>query len=517
MFDKPDNQYDVIVVGAGPSGLTTATALARAGASVLVLEKHSGLSVFPKATGLRPRTMEMFRSWGLDASIVARSQPTRLSMSVSPILAVSGNEVSLGLPTEDEIRAVSPSQIAVCPQDRVEQILLTHLLERGGEVRFSAQLTDVLADDSGVRVVVNAAGGQQVLYARYLVGADGAHSRVRDEAGIVNENLGSEGDHLGVLFRGDLSSVVPAVPHALHLVVAPGLEGMFVPTGEPNRWIYDIEWHPDAGDAHLNGANELMAERIRAAAGLPRLEIEIIGMFPWDFGASVARRQRSGRVFLVGDAAHRTTPRGATGMNTGIADGHNLGWKLAWVVRGWAGESLLDTYEPERAPVGRANAQASLQTATGAPTTSALAHDFGVDYASGAVIGSGALAGRRAPHAWVTVEDRAVSSLDLFDGRFTVLTGASGDGWREVCTELAMTGMPIAALGVGREIGDSTGALASALGLRSDGCVLVRPDGYVAWSADNGAAPGDLRLAVLALTGRTDAEPASDPVAAMVC
>ncbi len=236
---------------------------------------------------------------------------------------------------------------------------------------------------------------------------------------------------------------------------------------------------------------EAMADRIRAAAGLPGLEPEIIGMFPWDFGASVALSQRVGRVFLVGDAAHRTTPRGATGMNTGIADGHNLGWKLAWVVRGWAGEALLDTYEPERAPVGRANAQSSLQTSIGAPASSAMAHDFGVVYASRAVIGSGRLAGRRAPHAWVHVDGREVSSLDLFDGRFTVLAGVAGERWREVCTELALAGVPIASLRLGHEIHDPTGALADAFGLHPHGCVLVRPDGYVAWSsADGGVAPG---------------------------
>jgi hypothetical protein len=282
---------------------------------------------------------------------------------------------------------------------------------------------------------------------------------------------------------------------------------MFVPTGEPNRWIYDIEWDPETGQDQHDGRNEPMAARIRAAAGLPGLEIEIIGTFPWDFGASVALRQRVGRVFLVGDAAHRTTPRGATGMNTGIADGHNLGWKLAWVVRGWAGEALLDTYEPERAPVGRANARASLQTAIGSPSGSAMEHDFGVVYASRAVIGSGGLAGRRAPHAWVTVDSSEVSSLDLFDGRLTVLTGASCDGWREVCTELALAGVPIAALRIGHEVDDPTGALAAAFGLDRRGCILVRPDGQVAWSsADSGAAPPDLRRAVLAVTGRTDVE-----------
>ena len=508
------NQYDVIVVGAGPTGLTTATALARAGVSVLVLERHPGLSVFPKATGLRPRTMEILRSWGLEGTVLAHSQPTRLSMRVSPTLAAPGVEVPLGLPTDGELSAVSPSHIAVCPQDRLEAILLDHLLETGGEVWFAAELVDTHDDDRGVRVAVDCVGGRRDVRARYLVAADGAHSRVRDRLGIVTEDLGSEGEHLGVLFLADLSAVIPETPHALHMVVAPGLQGMFVPTGVKDRWIYDMERGASPGHA-LDDRPGAIADRIRAAAGLPDLDLEIIGMFPWDFGASVAERQRVGRVFLAGDAAHRTTPRGATGMNTGIADGHNLGWKLAWVVRGWAGESLLDSYEPERAPVGRSNALSSLQTATAARSTTPMAQDFDVVYASGAVLGSGGLTGRRAPHAWVAVSGRKVSTLDLFDGRFTLLAGAPRPEWRAVCTELTLAGVPIAMLSPGHEIEDPTGALATAYGLQGGGCVLVRPDGHVAWSSPGaGATAAELRAATLGATGRASAQDPRSPATA---
>ena len=144
----------------------------------------------------------------------------------------------------------------------------------------------------------------------------------------------------------------------------PTVEGIFVPVGT-GRWVYDMELESDVPEAAAWWTPERLAERIRSAAGVPDLALNIQGTFRWDFSAAVASRYRSGRAFLVGDAAHGTTPRGATGMNTGIADGHNLGWKLAWVARGWAHEALLDSYQDERGPVGRRNAARSMETGIG--------------------------------------------------------------------------------------------------------------------------------------------------------
>ena len=264
------------------------------------------------------------------------------------------------------------------------------------------------------------------------------------------------------------------VPFVLTATVAPGVEGMFVTTGRAGRWFYDMEWHPETGETLAEWPNERLAGRIRAASGLSGLEPEVLGVFTYDFSAAVAQRQRSGPVFLVGDAAHRTTPRGATGMNTGIADGHNLGWKLAWVARGWADESLLDSYEPERAPVGRANAAASLESRQGSDFEQALAQDFGVRYASGAVLDGHVLAGRRAPHAWVSVDGRSVSTLDLFGDRMTVLTGPAAEPGSALPHTTVLT--------LGRDFLDPDGGFAAAYALGADEAVLVRPDGYVAWA-----------------------------------
>jgi hypothetical protein len=163
---------------------------------------------------------------------------------------------------------------------------------------------------------------------------------------------------------------------------------------------------------------------------------------------------------------------------------------------------LLDSYEAERAGVGRANAQTSLQTGLGAPPSHSLAQDFGVVYESAATLGPGPLVGHRAPHAWITVNGRTASSLDLFDGRLTVLTGPSGAGWRTPAAELGLAGIPVAVLSLGQELADPTGELAARFGLGNDGCVLVRPDGYVGWMSGTDRTPDELTSAILAVTGR---------------
>jgi putative polyketide hydroxylase len=483
---------DVLVVGAGPSGLTTAISAARHGASVLLVERHEHLSQFPKATGVRPRVMEILRSWGLEEAVRSASQPARLSMLITPMLAVPGTEISIGLPQEADVAAVSPSGLAVCPQDRLEAILLAHLRDQRlgfeADVWFGHELCGFEAGSggNGVRAVVQGPAGMRTVTARFLVGADGARSRVRADAGIALDQLGSEGSHLSALFRADLSGLVAEPPHALTMTVAPGLEGMLVATGERNRWIYDLESHPDLGETPADWSEERLVERLRAVTGRADLRPEILGLFPWDFGASVAAEQRRGPVFLVGDAAHRTTPRGATGMNTGIADGHNLGWKLAWVARGLAGPTLLDSYEQERGPVGRANAEASLVSRMGQPTATSLDQDFGVVYASDGILDTGPLSGRRAPHAWVDVAGRQRSTLDLFDGRLTVISGPSGEQVLRTCRELEASGVPISAYRIGVDILDSDGRLDEIYGLGRDGWVVVRPDGYVAASQPPG-------------------------------
>jgi putative polyketide hydroxylase len=488
---NPDLDVDVLVVGAGPSGLTVSAALARAGIRTLTVDRHPGTSIFPKATGVRLRTMEILRSWGLENLLPEPDSEVRLVMSVSPTLAAPQlDEVPLGVPEDGRTSDLSPSRFAFCAQDRLEPILLNHVRERGGEVRFGTELASLTVDDRGAtaRLRPMPAGPSYAVRARYVVGADGGGSTVRTAAGIGWSSLGSEGHHLSVLFHGDLSPVIGDRSYALYATVAPEAEGMFVATGEPDRWIFDVEWQPEGGDSLADWTPERVRDAIRRSSGLPGLEPRLDGLFPWEFGAAVADTQRSGPVFLVGDAAHRTTPRRATGMNTGIADAHNLGWKLAWVVHGWAGPALLDSYDAERRPLGVANARRSLEPAAGdTEARDILADDLGVTYDSAVIDApgaeppvSGARPGARAPHAWVERDGEVVSMVDLFDGRLTVVTGRGGAAWRTAAAELAVGGLPIQVVELGGDVDDHDGTARTRYRVTGSSAVLVRPDGHVA-------------------------------------
>ncbi|MGH3774964.1 MAG: FAD-dependent monooxygenase [Pseudonocardiaceae bacterium] len=501
---------DVLVVGAGPAGLTAATTLARHGIDALLVERHDGTSPFPKATGVSTRTMELLRTWGLEQRVRAGAMRVRPGLAVSDTLTGAQREgMEFGYPTDAQALAVSPTTPCYCPQDHLEPALLAHLRAQGGRVRFSTEVTCCSTDSTGVRAELRDRRSGQVerVRARYLIGADGPRSSVRAGLGIEADDLGTIGEFVAVTFRADLTRRLPHRPSVLNAVEVAGAEGLFVPTSTDDRWVFAREWHPARGESIADWTPQRCTELIRVGTGLPDLRPEILAVMPFVMGGHVATAFRAGRAFLVGDAAHRTTPVGGIGMNTAIHGAHNLGWKLAWVLHGWAGEALLDSYQAERRPIGTSNVLRSLNRGCGL-TGDGLVWDIGVGYTS-AVVETGT--GERAPHAWVRHRGSRVSTLDLFDGHLTVLTGPRDGPWRRAVAELAADGLPIVALSAGHDLHDEDGAFARRYRLGDAGAVLVRPDGYLAWRrpGPGGDARMALRSAVRLALGRAAEAPAT--------
>ena len=236
--------------------------------------------------------------------------------------------------------------------------------------------------------------------------------------------------------------------YGIYSVEHPEGAGVFLPAGRGDRWGYGL-W-VDARDLGTWTA-ERFVERIRVAAGIADLDVSIERTGAFSFAAQLADRFRAGNVFLAGDAAHRVTPRGGTGMNTAIRGGHDLGWKLGWVLRGWAGPELLDTHEAERRPIAAHNVARS---ADPDGSTRETADELHVDL------------GGRIPHVWVSTAQGRVSTLDLLGPGLTLFTGPDSTP----SAARAGGGPPV----VVRRL-DAVSA--RAIGIGGRGALLVRPDG----------------------------------------
>ena len=496
------HETPVLIIGAGPAGLATAAGLARNGVGSLVIERHPTTSIFPKASGISTRTMEILRSWGLEDEVRAASLSALPMMSVRATLAGAGQAVApLGFPTDEQALAVSPTRPAIAPQDRVEPILLDFVRSQPGtEVRFRTELVAIEQDADGVTAAIRdlAQDRLETVRARYLVGADGTKSTVRSLLGIAAHGPDDLGTYLTMLFRADLWPTLGDERFGLYQLNGP-MPGVFVPTGPDDRWVLGLPFDPRTDDPAGFDA-ERCIELIRRAAGLPGLDVELLASMPITFMAQAAERARERNVFLIGDAAHRMPPMGGRGLNTAVADAFGLSWKLAWAVRGWAGEALLETHEAERGPVGRFNLALAAPN-NPAATPDGLREDLGYVYRSAAIHAEDnldptpshlypttATPGARLPHASLAGPHGTISTLDLVGPRLTLLTGPQGGRWLAAAEACSLDSpIPLAAHAIGIELDSRDGDFCERFGLGADGAVLVRPDGHIAWRREAGS------------------------------
>ncbi|MBX3284070.1 MAG: FAD-dependent monooxygenase [Actinobacteria bacterium] len=564
---------DVLVVGAGPAGLTASALLARAGVPALTVTKYDTANS-PRAHITNQRTVEVFRDLGIEDRVMARALPHHLMGKQVFATAFAGRELSrmmtwgTGHDRIGEYRAASPTEMCNAPQHVLEPILLDRARELGADVRLHHEVVAIRQDDEAVtaRVRRRNTGEHLEVVARYAIGCDGAKGIVAAEGGFDLEGEAGFGNAVTVWIEADLTRYTRHRSGALFVVCAPGSDDVVSiwTCIEPwNEWSTIFVRH---GMGPQDLSEEAVLPRVRAAIGDDAVEVRIKHISPWEFNHVVASHYRRGRLFVAGDAAHRHPPANGLGSNTSVQDAYNLAWKLALVVQGRAGESLLDTYDAERQPVGRqvvdrANRSVGEMAAwlgplglrggqTVAEAEAELAATFGPDgedrraqllhgldvmnaqfnahgvelgqrYESSAVVADGTPAptpqrdpelhhqpsthpGSPLPHVWLGLGTQDVSTLDLCDyGRFTLVTGADGAAWTEAATAVSERfGVEVRPFSValGQEHNDVYGHWTARREVTDRGCVLIRPDRFVAWRSHD--RPDDPTAALAAAMGQ---------------
>lgn len=356
---------DVLIVGSGPAGSSAALFLSTHGVANIMITKYRWTANTPRAHITNQRTMEILRDAGVEDQVLAQAVPHDQMGDTVYCESLAGEEIGRR-PTwghrpdrRADYELASPSMPCDLPQTMMEPILLENATKRGTQTQFSTEYLSHTQDADGVSVQVRnrLTGHEYTIRARYLVGADGARSQVAEDIDTPFEGAMDIGGSMNIQFKADLSHLVAHRPSILYWVFHPGSNiggigaGLIRCVRPWDEWL--VVWGYD-----INGPapelDEEGAKRIaRNLIGIPDLEMEITGYSLWGNNEQYATHMQKGRVFIAGDAAHRHPPSHGLGSNTSIQDAYNLAWKLAAVIKGQAGQELLDTYSVERAPIAK--------------------------------------------------------------------------------------------------------------------------------------------------------------------
>jgi len=356
---------DVLVVGAGPMGASTALALATYGVRVRVITRYPWLSNSPRAHITNQRAMEVARDLGIEEELKQYGSEWDVMGDTLFTTSLAGEEIArirtwgTGDARRGDYLAQSPTSMLDLPQPLLEGVLIRNAGERGAVISFNTDYRSHTQDEHGVTTVLvdRLTGREYAVRSKYLVGADGARSKIVEELGLPLEGELGRGNTAYVQFKADLSRYVAHRPSVLYWIasssttfgeIGMGLLRMVRPW---DHWIAGWGYDPAEGEPEFS--DEAVTNRIRTLIGDPDFEIEIGPKSTWLVNRAHVSQYSLGRVFCGGDAVHRHPPSGGLGSNTCVQDAFNLAWKLAYVIRGEAGPELLGSYSDERVPVGQ--------------------------------------------------------------------------------------------------------------------------------------------------------------------
>ena len=350
-------EVSVLIAGGGPVGLTLSLELARYGIKSLVVERNPTTTTHPKMDLTNGRSMELFRRIGVADELRAVGVPVENSFDISWVTSLCGYELHrFPYPSSAKgtriRRERNDGSLTLEAPMRVSQIVIEPVLKQAAErdpkieVRFSTRLESLRQDETGVTCILRdtATGDAQQVRASYLIGCDGGGSTVRAELGIKNEGRANVANLFMIHFRSTAREILQRFGIAWHYQNG---NGALVAQNDEDTWTLHHFLPPGADNWTLDP--KALVEKWVGC----KFEFEILVANPWSAHYLVAEQYRKGRVLMAGDACHQFMPTGGYGMNSGVADTANLGWKLAAVLQGWGGPTLLDSYEAERRPVAK--------------------------------------------------------------------------------------------------------------------------------------------------------------------
>jgi 2,4-dichlorophenol 6-monooxygenase len=390
-----DITTDVMIIGTGPAGSATAALLSSYGIDNFIINRYRWLANTPRAHITNQRCMEVLRDLGRDVENEAYMFATEQDLMGENVFCVSLAGEELGRMkswgkhplSRAEHHLSSPCYMNDLPQTFMEPILFKTACSRGAQARMSCEYLSHVQDKDGVTVTCldRLTDKQFTVRAKYLVGADGGNSQVAEHAGLPFDGKMGVGGSMNILFRADLSRYVAHRPSVLYWVMQPGADvggigmGLVRMVRPWNEWL--IVWGYDINQPAPVVDKEMATTVARQLVGDPTLEIDLISANTWTVNNMYAANMQNGRVFIMGDAAHRHPPSNGLGSNTSIQDSFNLAWKLAAVVKGQASARLLDSYTQERAPVAKQIVtRANKSIGEFGPIFEALGMDGGVDH-----------------------------------------------------------------------------------------------------------------------------------------